>query len=331
MATVVLRRLLALVPLFFGLSIGLFAISLQLNPDKAATIRAGGTSAASTDVIESVREELNLDDPVVVRYLRWLGDAVTFDLGESLTTVEAVDTEDGTTELRGVKVTSEIARALPRTLSIVLVGVVFGSVAGITVGLIGGLRPGSILDRISVLLTTAGVAVPSFWLLMLLIVWFAVDRNWLPATGYTPISSGVWPWLRQLIIPGVAVGTPFAAVTARQLRASLMDAMGNAYIRTAWAKGGSTTRVVARHALRNAAIAPLTVTGNQLAHMIGGTIVIESLVGIQGVGSLVVSAVRANDITMIQGFVLFFAFVTVLINLVIDLLHSYLNPKVRIT
>lgn len=331
MGTVILRRLLTLIPLMFLVSIGLFAISLQLNPDKAAHIRAGGAENASLEIIESIRRELHLDKPIHERYGRWLYDVVQLDLGESLTRPIPVDTPDGRTEFRGRSVATEIRNALPRTLSIAMVGVVFGVTVGVTVGLIGGLRPGSLLDRFSVLGTTAGIAMPSFWLIMLLIIAFSVNRDWLPATGYEPLETGVWSWLSRILLPGISVGVAMAAVTARQLRAALMDVMGAAYIRTAWAKGGSSARVVVRHALKNAANAPLTVMGNQFAHLLSGTIVIESLVGIRGLGWLVVTAVRSNDITMIQGLVLFFVVVTVAINLVIDLLYSYLNPKVRVS
>ena len=330
MGTVILRRLLTLIPMMFLVSIGLFAISLQLNPDKAAHIRAGGADNASLEIIESIKRELHLDKPIHERYGRWLFDIVRGDLGESLTRPIPVDTPDGGTEFRGRSVATEIRDAVPRTLSIAMVGVVFGVTVGVTVGLIGGLRPGSLLDRFSVLSTTAGIAMPSFWLIMLLIIAFSVNRDWLPATGYEPLETGVWNWLSRILLPGISVGVAMAAVTARQLRSALMDVMGAAYIRTAWAKGGSSARVVVRHALKNAANAPLTVMGNQFAHLLSGTIVIESLVGIRGLGWLVVTAVRSNDITMIQGLVLFFVVVTVAINLVIDLLYSYLNPKVRV-
>lgn len=331
MGTVILKRLLSLVPLLFIVSIGLFAVSLQLNPDKAAQLRAGGADAASIEVVERVKQELHLDDPVYVRYFAWLGDIARFDLGDSLVRTQSVTLEDGTTALRGRPVAREIGAALPRTLSIALVGIVFGVVVGIAVGLIGGLKPGSILDRLSILFATAGIAIPSYWLIMLLVIFFAIDRNLLPATGYAPPSDGWWQWLSHILLPGIAVGLAVAAITARQLRSSLMDVMGTAYIRTAWAKGGGAARVVGRHALKNAAGAPLTTLGSLVAHMIGGTIVIESLVGIQGIGQLTVNAVRANDITMIQGIVLLFVVVTVVINLVIDVAYQYLNPKVRIS
>ncbi len=331
MGTVIVRRLLSLIPLLFLVSIGLFAISLQLNPDKAAQIRAGGADAASTEVVERLRQELHLDEPVYQRYISWLTDVAHGDLGDSLVRTESVTLDDGTTAVQGRPVAREIATALPRTLSIAVVGIVFGLVVGTAVGLAGGLRPGSILDRLSVLVTTVGIAIPSYWLIMLLIIFFSINRDLLPATGYVPMSDGFWPWLSHVLLPGIAVGMAVAAITARQLRASLMDVMGTAYIRTAWAKGSGSARVVRRHALKNAAGAPLTTFGNLVAHLIGGTIVIETLVGIQGLGQLTVNAVRANDIIMIQGIVLFFVVVTVLINLVIDIAYVYLNPKVRIT
>ena len=315
----------------FIVSLALFAMSYQLDPDKAARTRAGGADASSVEVIEKIRQDLNLDDPAIVRYGKWIGDAVRLDLGESLVRVQPVENAQGETVQQGRTVFGEITTALPRTLSIVLVGVVFGIVVGVGVGLIGGLKPGSIWDRLSVLFTTLGIAMPSYWLIMLLVMFFSIDRNWLPATGYAQFGEGWWEWLSRVLLPGIAVGTAVAAITARQLRASLMDVMGAAYIRTAWAKGGAARRVVVHHAFRNALTAPLTTFGNMFAHMIGGTIVIENLVGIQGIGLLTVNAVRGNDITMLQGLVLFFVVVTVATNLIVDLIYTYVNPKVRLS
>lgn len=330
MGPVILRRLLSLLPLLLFVSIALFGLSLQLNPDKAAAARAGGVNASSIDQIERIKEEMGLNDPIYVRYGRWIGNAVQLDLGESLVKTKPFELDNGDIVIRGRSVTHEIVVALPRTLSIAAVGLVFGIVLGVSVGLIGGLRPGSITDRVSVLFTTLGIAVPSYWLIMLLIIFFSIDHNWLPATGYERLSSGWWPWLSHVLLPGIAVGTAVAAITARQLRASLMDVMGAAYIRTAWAKGNSSRQVITRHALKNSLSAPLTTFGTMFAHMIGGTIVIESLIGIQGIGLLTVNAVRANDIIMLQGIVLFFVVVTVAVNLVIDLVYLYANPRVRL-
>jgi peptide/nickel transport system permease protein len=166
---------------------------------------------------------------------------------------------------------------------------------------------------------------------MILILAFSIHRDWLPATGYEPMSAGLWTWLSHILLPGIAVGTSVAAITARQLRASVIEVMGATHIRTAWAKGSSAPRVVVHHALKNAMTAPLTTFGSMFAHMIGGTVVIETLVGISGIGNLTVGAVRANDIPMLQGIVLFFVVVTVGINLVVDLVYMYANPKVRLS
>jgi len=328
---VILRRLLSLLPLLLFVSIALFGLSLQLDPDKAAAARAGGAEATSVEQIERIKEELGLNDPIYVRYGRWIGNAIQLDLGESLVRVQPVTLDNGDVVIKGRSVTREIGLVLPRTLSIAAVGLVFGLVVGVSVGLVGGLQPGSITDRVSVLFTTLGIAVPSFWLIMLLIIFFSIDHSWLPATGYEQMSSGWWEWLSHVLLPGIAVGTGVAAITARQLRASLMDVMGAAYIRTAWAKGNSSRQVITRHALKNSLSAPLTTFGTMFAHMLGGTIVIESLVGIQGIGLLTVNAVRANDIVMLQGIVLFFVVVTVALNLIVDLVYLYANPRVRLS
>ncbi|HMG39682.1 MAG TPA: ABC transporter permease [Acidimicrobiales bacterium] len=328
MTSVVVRRLLSLLPLLLFVSIGVFAMSLQLDPDRAARVRAGGADLTSFEALDQVREELRLDDPVAVRYLHWVGDVSHLDLGQSLVNVESRDTDDGV-ELGGRSVSALLWERLPRTISIAVVGLFFALLLGVPAGLIGGLRPGTLYDRLGLGAASLGLAIPSFWVAMLLVLSFSINRSWFPAVGYSPASEGVWEWFRHLIIPGLALSLPIAATLARFLRASLVDVLGSPYIRTAWAKGGGTAHVVARHALRNAAAAPLTVMGIQVAQLFSGAVVIEELFGIEGVGGLVVSAVRSNDVTVLQGVVVFFVLVTVGINLLVDVLHAYLNPKVQ--
>ncbi len=330
MGTLIVRRLAALIPLLFVMSFAIFCLSLGLRPEAAAETRAGGQEA-TTEAINNAIKALRLDDPFLVRYGRWLGHAATFDLGRSYVKLQTIDTPKGQT-LVGVSVTESIKRVLPKTASIIFLATVLAVVIGVGVGILGGTRPGSLGDRISAVFSTIGLAVPNFWIAMMLVWLFAVTLNWLPATGYVSVGKGgIAEWLEHLIMPAFALCLGPAAIIARQMRSSLIDVMGSTYIRTAWAKGASTPRVVYRHALKNAASAPLTVFGVILTSLLGGTVIIETLFGIDGTGLLIVNAVRSSDVPMLQGIVLMFVVATMVINLVIDLLYGYLNPKVRIT
>jgi len=332
MGALLLRRLLSLIPLLLLVSIGIFALSYQLDPERAARARAGADEATFED-IERFKEELGLNDPFLVRYANWVVDAARLDLGESLINLETVEGgEPGAAmQVQGKGVVSEIRRVLPRTISVAVVSMVFALLIGIPTGIISGLRPGSIADRISVVIATAGIAMPSFWVAMLLISLLAVRLDWLPAIGYAPLSEGLWAWLQHLIMPGIALGTLLAAAIARQLRASLMDVMGTSYIRTAWSKGLTSRMVVVNHALKNAAVAPVTIISLQFGTLLGGSVVIEALFSIEGLGQLMIAAVQSNDVPVIQGVVVFFVLVTTTINILIDIAYSLLNPKVRIT
>jgi peptide/nickel transport system permease protein len=282
------RRLLSLVPLLVLVSIGVFALSYQLDPE------SGGRRIIKKSV-------------------------------------DRADSTAAGMDVRGKDVIGEIRRVLPRTISIAAVSMLFALIIGIPTGIVGGLRPGSLADRLSVVLATAGIAMPSFWVAMLLISWLAVSWDLLPAVGYAQLSDGLWEWFKHLIMPGIALGTLLAAAIARQLRASLMDVMGSSYIRTAWAKGLTPRRVVVGHALKNAATAPVTIISLQFGTLLGGSVIIESIFSIEGLGQLMITAIRSNDIPMIQGVVVFFVLVTTVINLLIDISYSMLNPKVRIT
>lgn len=330
MPAIVARRLLFLIPTLFLVSLAVFALSVQIDPERAARVRAGGVDAQSQEQIDRIVDDLGLNDPFFVRYGRWVSDAVRFDLGTSLVKTRTVQGDDGL-ETVGVSVSDEIGRVAPRTLSVAGAGLVVGLVIGVSVGVASGLRPGSLVDRLTVGATTLGIAMPSFWVAMLLVSWLAIGLGWLPAVSYQPPSAGLGEWLRHLILPGFGLGLFLAAVLARQLRAALIDVMGSPYIRTAWAKGGTSKRVVVVHALKNAAIPPVTILGLQIASLLSGTVVIEEIFGIEGLGTLTVQAVKASDLPILQGVILLFVVVNVLLNLVVDIVYGFLNPKMRLT
>jgi peptide/nickel transport system permease protein len=330
MLGLLLRRVVYLGPTLLFLSIGVFALSLGLGSDRAAEARAGNSEVIPNEVaLANAKKALHLDRPVVVRYVEWLGAVAHFDFGQSFTKLETVNGPDGPT-LRGQPVAEAVGTVFPRTLSLALFALVFASVFGGLAGVIGGMRPGSVFDRTSMVFSTLGLALPSFWVGMLLVGWIAVSTRLLPAVGYAEIGyGGLWEWARHLIIPGIALGAAPAAVIARQTRGSLAEVMSSSYIRTAWAKGSSLRHVVLRHALRNAATAPLTVYGLLIIQLLGGTVVIETLFGINGIGQLIVGAVRSNDVPMLQGCIMLLAVMTIAVNFVVDVGYGVLNPKVR--
>ena len=315
MASLVLRRLLALIPLLFLVSTGVFSLTLLLPGDPAITL-AGGEGASLAD-IEAVREALGLNDPFPVRYGRWVAGVLRGDFGISLDS--------------GKPVSDEIRARFPVTFGIAIMAVLVALSIGVPAGILGGVRPGSLADRLGVLAASIGIAVPSFWLAMILIAFLAVELGWLPAIGYRGFGQSPVDWLRHVIMPALALGTAASAAMARQLRAALVDVLGTNYVRTAWAKGAGSGRVLAKHALKNAALPAITILGLQFSSLLGGTVIIEQIFGIPGLGSYSLRAIIANDLPVIQAVTIVFVLVHVLFNLLVDLAYGLLDPRIRLT
>lgn len=222
-----------------------------------------------------------------------------------------------------------IVDRLPVTVSLTLVSVLVALAVGIPAGIIGGSRPGSWQDRTTSLGSTLGVATPNFVLGLILVLVFSLQLKALPATGYTPLAKGLWPWLSHLLLPAIALGLAAAAEIARQLRSSMIDVMQQDYVRTATAKGLGRRAVLWKHALKNAFIPTATVLGMQIAFLLGGTAVIESVFGLKGLGDFAVQAVLSGDLPAIQGVVIFGVFATVVMSLLVDISYGYLNPRTR--
>ena len=314
MLTFILRRIVALIPLLFIVSVIVFGLVL-LVPGDAATRLAGGEDA-SPQQIEEVRTELGLDRPFVTQYVDWLKGAVKLDLGDSLYSKQPV--------------ASEIWDRIPVTLQIAVGALVFGLLFGIPLGIISGMRPRGIGDRGVVAITSLAIAIPSFWLGLILILQLAVYRNILPSRGFVKFSESPTEWFEHLLLPWITLGMLTAATIARQLRGALADTMSSDHIRTSRSVGLPSTKVVGKHALKNSSAPVLTVVGLQVAYLLGGTVVVESIFGIAGLGTYVLTAIQQNDLPAIQGAVLFIAVLTVLVNLVVDISYAILNPKVRV-
>jgi peptide/nickel transport system permease protein len=313
------RRLLLLIPTLLLVTFGVFMLT-ALVPGDAATTLAGGENA-TPERIALVREELGLNDPYLVQYFDWLKDAVRLDFGNSLVT--------------GASVSDEISSRLPVTLSIVLGALVIGVVLGIPTGIVAGARRGGAVDRFLLAVTSVGLSVPNFVLALLLVNWFAIKWGWFNAIGFTRLTSPdglqVVDWLKSLTLPAIALGIGMAARLARQVRAGVVDTLGAPYVRTAWAKGAGPARVVSKHVFKNAAIPTITVLGLLIGGMIGGTVIIESIFAIPGIGDYMVKSILNTDVPVIQGVTVMFVIAFAIINLVVDVLYGWLNPKVQMT
>ena len=298
-----LRHFLGIVPTLLVTWTVVF-VALQLVPGDPVTLMLGGTPT-SEEVVVAERARLGLDRPLVVQYLSFLGQAVTGNFGDSFRTREPV--------------TQMILQQAPSTLALAGGGLVFGLGLGVSLGLLAGLFPNGWLDAGIMTLALAGVSMPGFWIAMLLIQVFATTLGWLPVLG-----AG---W-RALILPSISVGLFLAGGLARMVRASVIEVMGQDYIRTARAKGLPVAKIVGKHALRNAAIPPLTLLGVQFALLIGGAVVAETVFARPGIGAMLVQAVLEKDLPVVQGIVIWTTAAYVLINLLIDFLYVLIDPRV---
>jgi len=312
--TFILRRIAALIPLLFIVSVIVFGLVLLVPGDAAVTL-AGGDQA-TPDRVAQVQHDLGLDKPFLSQYGAWLGNVVHGDFGRSLYSEQPV--------------VSEIWDRFPVTLQIAGGALFFGLLFGIPLGIISGIRPRSVADRAVVIGTSAAIAMPSFWLALILILNFAVYRNILPSRGFVKFSESPWEWFRHLLLPWITLGVLTAATIARQMRGALADVMASDHIRTSRSVGLPPAKVVGKHGLKNASAPVLTVVGLQVAYLIGGTVIVESIFGIAGLGTYVLTAVGRNDLPAIQGSVMFIAILTVLVNLVVDIAYAFTNPKVRV-
>lgn len=315
MLTFIVRRLLALIPLMLIVSFLVFSLVIFLPGDPAAAI-AGGPEA-TPEKIEEVRTQLGLDKPIVVQYWNWLKDALRGDLGTSLYTDRSV--------------TDEIKRRFPITFSVAIGAIAVSVTIGVGAGIVAGLRQGRFTDRAVTFFTSLGLAIPSFWLALMLVIVFAVNLGWLEAIGYVGFSEDPYEWMLHLLMPWVALGVGAAASVARQVRGALVDVLDQDYIRTARSKGLAGRMVIGKHAMKNAAMPALTVIGIQFAYLLGGTVIIESIFSIPGLGTYIVSAISGRDLPVIQGTVLMMAVIFVVLNLLVDILYAVVNPKVRLT
>lgn len=308
----IFRRVLLVLPTLW-LTMTIVFLLMLLVPGDPAIIIAGENP--SPGQVEAIRESMGLNDPLLIRYMKMLAGVFTGDLGSSLFSSQTV--------------WGALSSRLSVTISLTTMAVFISLIVGVPLGIVSGIRPGSIVDRIATLLASVGMALPSFWLGLILITFLAIGLGWFPAIGYAPMGDGLGSWLMHLILPALALAVNPIAETTRQLRASMREVLLQDYIRTARSQGLPSLLIVVKHALRNALIPVLSVIGVQITNLIGGVVVIEAVFGLPGVGSLAVDAVTTMDLPVVQGVVVFGVIVAIGINLIVDLLYSLVNPKVR--
>ena len=306
------RRLLATIPVIGMVAFFVFAL-LYLTPGDPAAVIAGDIATVAD--IERIRHQLGLDQPLLTRFWSWASAVLHGDLGISIFT--------------NLPVTQLIGQRVGPTLSLALCTLIVAVLVAVPMGVIAAWKVGRMIDRLVMVFSVAGFSMPVFVLAYLLIYAFAIDLDWLPVPGYTPLREGVWPWLRHLILPSIALGTIYIALIARITRATMLEVLAQDYVRTAHAKGLAPVAVLMRHALKNAAVPIVTIIGIGIALLISGVVVTESVFAIPGIGRLTVDAIIRRDYPIIQGVILIFSAVYVLVNLAVDLSYRLFDPRIQ--
>jgi peptide/nickel transport system permease protein len=309
----IIAKRIALGVLQLAVVVFLIFLLVAASPGDPAARVAG--EAASQEQIAEVRTRMGLDDPLVVQFGHWVGSAVTGDLGTSLISNESI--------------ASILGRTIAPTLSLLIVSLVITLVVGVIGGALAALRPGGVVDRLIVAGTSVAVAIPGFFLGLVLVSWFAVGLGWFPAVGYVGITENPAEWLHHIILPAIALSTVSVAEVTRQLRGSLTDVLQSEYVVAARARGVPSRILVLKHGLKNAALPVLTILGVRVSQLIGGTVVIETVFNIQGMGRTLVNAALGADIDVVLGVTVVAALVVLVTNVLIDLVQPLLNPRLR--
>jgi peptide/nickel transport system permease protein len=312
MLAYVIRRLLSTLIVMAIVGIFVFLL-LHLSPGDPAAIIAGDN--ATPEQIAGIRQKLGLEDPLPVQFLRWVGHILQGDLGVSIFSNEPV-----------LKLVSQ---RLEPTVSLALTTTFVAVTLAVTFGVLAAWKAGTWVDRLLMVISVMGFSVPVFVVGYLLIYLFAIELRWLPVQGYTPISEGIGPWARNLVLPSVALGLAYVALIARITRASMLDVLAEDYIRTAKAKGVANQSMLLKHALKNAGVPIVTVIGIGVALLFSGVVITETVFNIPGIGRLVVDAIAKRDYPIIQGVILIFSGVYVLVNLLVDLSYTLIDPRIR--
>jgi peptide/nickel transport system permease protein len=312
MVSYIFRRILSTVPVMGIVALFVFSLLYIAPGDPAAVI--AGDQASPADV-ERIRQSLGLDRPFLVQFGTWVWHILHGDLGTSIFT--------------NLPVSSLIAQRIEPTLSLMMLTLVLTIVVAVPLGVVAAWKAGSWVDRTIMAFAVFAFSLPVFVVGYVLAYVFALQFEWLPVQGYTPLAQGLWPWLQNLILPAVALGSVYIALIARITRASMLEVLQQDYIRTARAKGLGQRNILFVHALKNAAVPIITVIGIGVALLIGGAVVTESVFAIPGLGRLTIDAILRRDYPVIQGIVLLFSFLYVLVNLMVDVTYTLVDPRIR--
>ncbi|MFC1864025.1 ABC transporter permease [Thermodesulfobacteriota bacterium] len=316
MTTFIIRRIIQAVFILILVTILVFLAMRLLPGDPIYMLMSEGEISNTTvEELEHIRREFGLDRPIMIQYVDWITSIAHGDFGNSL--------------VHDRSPLSIIVKAIPITLNLSLPAFFISFIIGIPAGMICALRRGTWIDTVVTIFANIGITIPIFWLGTMLIYLFALQLGWLPVQGYTSPFSDLGKNIRQIILPVFCLGIFPISATARQARSSMLEVMSQDYIRTAWAKGLRERLVVLRHALKNGLIPVVTLLGISFSHVIGGSVLIETVFNIRGVGQTLVSAVFSHDYPVVQGYVFFIAISVLLINLIVDISYGWLDPRIR--
>jgi len=309
----ILRRVLGAFVVMWAVATLVFFMLRAVPGDPIAAMLFDAGDAAA---VEAMKARFGFDQSIFVQYFKWLWLTLQGDFGNSIYGSR-------------VEVSRIIAEALPRTLSLALLAFVIAMVIAVPAGLISAVHRNSALDNGVTLFAFLGLAMPDFWLGIMLIIVFAANLQWLPAIGYEPLSAGFWPWFSHLIMPAIAIGTPFAAIIARMIRSSMLEVMRTEYITVARSKGLKNRTILLRHALPNALIPVVTVMGIAVALLMSGAVVVENVFAIKGLGRVLIGGILNRDYPVVQGAILAVSAIFVFANLAVDLLYGVIDPRIR--
>ncbi|WP_256758455.1 ABC transporter permease [Cohnella sp. WQ 127256] len=313
MLAYITKRLLSLIPVLFVVTIAIFLI-IHITPGAPAAVILG--IEASEAEIEALNEELGLNRPIYEQYFNWVGNLLKGDLGQSISMHQPVG--------------QAIAEHIGPTLSLAILAQIIALILAIPFGIIAAYKRGTAVDYSLMGVSLLGMAIPSFLLGLLLMLVVGVKLQWLPVAGYESLSNGLWAHLQYLILPGISLGTIQAALITRMTRSSMLEVLNLNYIKTARSRGLSETRVLLKHAFRNAFLPILTVIGQTFGVLVTGAVVVESIFNIPGLGQLILNSIARRDFAVIQGVVLIVTVIYVGLNLIIDLLYGFVDPRVRL-
>lgn len=314
MLTFIIRRVLLMIPVLLGVTMVTFVIVRSI-PGDPVQVMLGADRRTTPEQIEAIRASYGLDQPLPVQYVKWLGHVVQGDLGQSLRSRRPL--------------TDELQLRLPVTIQLAVMAAILAAIPALVVGVIAALKRNSGVDYLATIGTLVGVSVPNFLLATLLVLVFSFKLKWLPPVGFQPLLEDPTQNLKTMIMPAVSLGLPLAAVLMRNTRSSVLEVLGQEHVRTARAKGLPQRRVLFRHILPNAGIPILTIVGIQVANLLGGTVIVEQIFGLPGVGRYVYEAIANRDYPVIQSVTLVLAFMFVLISLVVDVLYAVIDPRLR--